>query len=103
MKNSSGRQLIHSGGLWPSPLLGLGHGCAVLLLEPSHWDDFLVDAGWLAWQPCWLMRADGSYVHLQSQVVYESIDEFDQWCVVSVLGAAQVHLSWPCELGADQV
>ena len=22
---------------------------------------------------------------------------------MSVLGAAQVHLSWPCELGADQV
>ena len=28
------------------------------------------------WLPCWLMHADGSYVHLQSQVVYESIDEF---------------------------
>ena len=28
------------------------------------------------WQPCWLLHADGSYVHLQSQVVYESIDEF---------------------------
>ena len=31
------------------------------------------------------------------------LTSFDQWCVVSVLGAAQVHLSWPCELGADQV
>ena len=31
------------------------------------------------------------------------LTSFDQWCVVSVLGAAQVHLSWPSELGADQV
>ena len=26
------------------------------------------------------------------------LTSFDQWCVVSVLGAAQVHLSWPVNL-----
>ena len=88
-----------SSGSWPSSLLGLGRArrCGVLLLEPTHWDDFLEDAGWLA---AWLGNARRwllcTYIS-SLRWCTSPLTNFDWWCAVSVLGAAQ---GCPCDHAA---
>ena len=58
-------------------------GCAVLAVEPSHWD-----AGSLVAGKCTPMAP----VYTSSlRWCTSPLTNFDRWCVVSALGAAQVH------------
>ena len=61
---------------------GRHHSWVLVMPADAQFHDWNRDTGMTSWTmldgwlPCWQMHADGSYVHLQSQVVYESIDEF---------------------------